>query len=195
MIPLTAFAAGDARPEREDSSGLRAWNLLGEYYRADQHNKALELALDGAFPKLDSANEAEGAEAGEFLIALLRQVMADEENGRAVWRRSMAWGGGADSPARALRVRIAGMMEKSKAQPAAVPVAQWILENDRLPDGLRAAVAVLSAARNPAGDEALQAILKRGSFWRPAVVMALIETGKRTLQTGPGLILKWASDP
>lgn len=195
LLPGAVLSVEAPRPERSDRSGLQAWDLLNDYYQADKNNHRWEGTLEENFRKLDSEDQAQGAQAGEFLIALQRQAIADEKNGRAKWMRSMAWGGGATSPARALRIRLAEMLKKSKALPAAVPVAQWILDNERLPDGLAAATAVLEAARHPVGDEALLGILKMGCFWRPAVEMALAEAGTRKVPLEQALVVKWASDP
>jgi hypothetical protein len=104
---------GAAGPVQNDAAGRQAWDLLGEFYKADNDGADLDGAVATALKETSDADIAKAGATAGLLIALFRQADADERNGRAEWKRSPAWGGGADSKARDFRERLAGGVGES----------------------------------------------------------------------------------
>jgi hypothetical protein len=187
---------GAAGPVQNDGAGKRAWDLLGGLYQKEERESSpeLERAVDEALEAVSGDDKTKATEAAQLILSLFRQAEADERNGRAEWKRSMAWGGGANSQAREFRKSLAGRAGKSATGDAAVPVAEWLLREERLPAGQGAAVQILERTSGAVSDAALLQILEKGVHFAPALVMALEQAGKRPLKDRPEFVSKWSTD-
>ncbi len=140
LVFLVSVAAQAVSPESPGDAGRRAFDDLAALYGPESRPPDVALALR----KLDSADAAERRAAGDYLLALFRQAMADERNGRSQWKRLPFFGGGSESPAREYRKRAAEEFGKSTITVQEVlPAALWLVEEERLADNQAAGVAVL----------------------------------------------------
>jgi hypothetical protein len=83
--------------------------------------------------QLASDNADERRHAAIFLRELLAQAHEHERTGKAPWRSTPYWGGGADVPARTLREEVAKELGAAKALPDALPVIRWYLDKEANP--------------------------------------------------------------
>ena len=90
-------------PEVAGPEGQRAFDDLATLYVDGKPVAGLDQALK------DLAGNAQGRRevAGRYLLALLKQSLADESNGRAKWKSLPFWGGGAESASREFRKQLA----------------------------------------------------------------------------------------
>jgi hypothetical protein len=86
--------------------------------------------------QLESDKPEERQQAAAFLRELVAQAHEHERTGKAPWRSTPYWGGGADVPARTLRERVAKELGEAKALPGALPVLSWYLDNETNPSFL-----------------------------------------------------------
>src|SRR5262249_46650662 len=73
------------------------------------------------------AEERRGAAA--YLRELVALALEHETSGKAPWRNTPYWGGGAEVPARDLRKEVAEALAKADALPDGLPLLRWFLEN------------------------------------------------------------------
>jgi hypothetical protein len=83
--------------------------------------------------QLASDKPDERRQAAVFLRELVAQAHEHERTGKAPWRSTPYWGGGADIPARTLREEVAKELGAAKALPDALPVIRWYLEKETNP--------------------------------------------------------------
>ena len=69
--------------------------------------------------------------AATFLRELVALALEDETSGKAPWRNTPYWGGGAQVPARDLRDQVADELAKAKPWIEVLPVLKWYFENER----------------------------------------------------------------
>lgn len=69
--------------------------------------------------------------AAAYLRQLLALTLEDETSGKAPWRNTPYWGGGADVPARDLRSAVADELAKGNPPAEALPVLKWYFEHER----------------------------------------------------------------
>jgi hypothetical protein len=69
--------------------------------------------------------------AAKYLCELLGRALEDETSGKAQWRNTPYWGGGAEVPARDLRKAIAQELAKAKLYEEVLPVLKWYLDNEK----------------------------------------------------------------
>ncbi|MFN0128517.1 MAG: hypothetical protein ACKV19_17730 [Verrucomicrobiales bacterium] len=194
IVALSWLNAAPA-PAEDSEAGRRAWQLLGGFYQAkDGDDGGLGAAIEASLKDLAGTDEAKSRMAADLLQALIRQSSEDESNGRAVWKRTPFWGGGSESSAREFRKHLAKKLGATKPVDAAVPLATWLLQNERLPDGLQAAVHLLRGNSSEAANGVLLVILGNGTHWRPALEMALTEAAERGLQVPLEVLIRWAGD-
>jgi hypothetical protein len=66
-----------------------------------------------------------------YLSELLALALEDETSGKAPWRNTPYWGGGAEVPARDVRHAIADELAKAKPCAEVLPVLKWYFDNER----------------------------------------------------------------
>jgi hypothetical protein len=86
--------------------------------------------------QLASDKPEERRQAAAFLRELVAQALEHERTGKAPWRSTPYWGGGADVPARTLREAVASELGEAKALPDALPVLRWYLDRETNPSFL-----------------------------------------------------------
>lgn len=124
------------RSEVAGPAGARAYAELAALYREHPQEPPFSAALES----LSSGSVSAAGEAAEYLLALYRQAIADETNGRAVWQQTPYWGGGHQSQAREFRKNLAQEIGLQAGGARAVPIVAWGLEHEPLAD-LQAALA------------------------------------------------------
>ena len=118
LLPALSCGMGRGEAILRDTSKLPA--QLAEYYRLYDNvalparpSAAVELvnnvaaALAGLVDKEDATAKA----AGDYLVAVLDQTLADEKSGAAGWHATPYWGEEAENPARQTRKRILEWIE------------------------------------------------------------------------------------
>ncbi|MGH7136850.1 MAG: hypothetical protein ACREHD_14010, partial [Pirellulales bacterium] len=170
---MSAFAA---EPAMEGAEGQRAFDDLAIYY----DRKAVP-PYGEALRELSAADTAKRASAGKYLLALFQQLLADEHNGRAKWRRSPFWGGGADSPAREFRKQLARAFGNASATEA-MDAALWLVEQDQQAENQEQGVQVICRIRSPRSETVFKRLLVRPHPCEAVTVAILNEAGQRKLQ-------------
>ncbi|MFO0825310.1 MAG: hypothetical protein U0792_19675 [Gemmataceae bacterium] len=84
------------------------------------------------FKQLASEKVEERRAGAAYLRELLALSLEDETSGKAPWRNTPYWGGGADVPARDLRDRIADQLPKTKPCAEVLQLLKWYLEHERM---------------------------------------------------------------
>jgi hypothetical protein len=107
--------------------------------------------------------------------------MADEDNGRALWMATPFWGGGAESAARDVRVRVSEAIGKGAGGEHALPAIRWLLEREMLRGGQAAGMAALRRTDGAAAAELLKSLLGQPHPNADVAVGAIEEAGRRKL--------------
>jgi hypothetical protein len=181
LAALSAPAAiGDAP---EAASELKAYYQNGKNeppWRAAVSRLATE---DG--PRRDVA--------AAYLRTLLDQALKDEVSGAAPWLATPFWGSSGQNPARELRKSIAAALFEAAATPAAIPVARWFLDHEKLSQ-LQATA--LGAVAKIEGKEADAVLLRLALAPHPnaaVVVKSLEEVARRKLPVKADVLAPSAS--
>lgn len=96
--------------------------------------------------------------AAAFLRELAALALEDETSGKAPWRNTPYWGGGAEVPARDLRGALAEELAKAKPCAEVLPVLKWYLDSEPADRFLAPVVAALGKVDGE-GADALRAEL------------------------------------
>src|SRR5262245_16019548 len=123
-----ASAAERWRPVIAAPEGQRAFRDLARMYE----NRDAVPPFNKALTDLTDASGEKRKAAGGYLLALLRQSMADEANGRAEWKRQIYWGGGAESEARNFRRQLAKAFGEKATGNESLDAALWLIDEDRV---------------------------------------------------------------
>jgi hypothetical protein len=102
--------------------GQQAFDDLAALYASGKPVPGLDQALKDLADNLPPARET----AGRYLLALLKQSLADETNGRAKWRALSRWGGGAESASRDFRKQLAEIIANAPPALDRASDARWI---------------------------------------------------------------------
>jgi hypothetical protein len=162
-------------PEIPGEIGQQAYDDLTALY-GEGHR---EPDLSGAIQKLNSADAAARSAAGQYVLALLRQSLADESNGRAEWRRLPFFGGGSESAAREFRKRAAAQFGEGAKTDEATDAALWLIDQDPLAENQAAGVKVLRRLRSPAAVKVYAKLLSPAHHNAEVVVGLLDEVAAR----------------
>ena len=133
LVPTACFAADDVN--------TRATEALKRYYEGrlrqpfiitDPTQKPKKVPAPWAEPikQLSAAKGTDRREAASFLRALLDQALRHEKSGKAPWRATPYWGGGAEVPARDLRGIVAEELAKITPPSEALTLFRWYLDNE-----------------------------------------------------------------
>ena len=182
-------------PAEKSQAEQTAWRILGESYVEEKSDKpGFDGMLEQTLQELSGEDESKSRAAGQLLAALFRQAAADETNGRSAWRPTPYWGRGYESSARETRKHLAQKLEEAGPSDAAVELAAWLLENEALPEALTAATRMLETNRCAEADQILMEIVQTGTHWKPALVMALKQSGERKLKVKEEWMYEWRHD-
>lgn len=172
----SALAQDSAKPIVEGPEGRRAYDDLATYYKT-----GTQPPFGQALTALSSDSETERKEAGGYLLALFAQSFADETNRRAEWHRLPFWGGGAESPAREFRKRLAEKFGATAQGAEALQAAQWLLENEQLAENQVSGMWVLRRTETPESTEILGRLLQQPHPNPEVLAGAIKEVAKRGL--------------
>ena len=182
QAPLQAAAA--------DSESRKAFDDLGAHYSRNE-----DVPYDDALGDLAGPDSTKWRAAGAYLLALFRQSVADESNGRAPRHGTPYWGGGMESEARKFREELASEFGERASGSSAVPAIIWLLEHEPVP----AIQASGLQAMRQLGDSTLAPIASRllGPPHTNAsiVLLAVREIGRRHLAGFTSAISSLCSDP
>src|SRR5579862_1024031 len=154
-ITQLAFAGDEIKPALDTAEGRTAFELLGKYYA---ENGARPNTQD-VLARLKNPDASARKSAGQLLLGLLMQSMADERNGRAEWRQTPFWGGGSENAARNFRKELATEIGDKAEGVEALDAVRWLLDNERLAEAQAAGVQALRKIKGPGGDEFLIKLL------------------------------------
>ena len=165
-------------PASEGPEGQRAFDDLAAFYADEEKlppykDRILELVAR------DSATRET---AGRYLLALFRQLLADESNGRTTWRSLPYWGGGRECDAREFRKLVVEEFGEKASGDAAFDVAAWLIDEDRIPQSQQAGISVLRRIQSPAVNPVLRRLLAQPHPNEAVLVGAIQETGERGLE-------------
>jgi hypothetical protein len=127
-------------------------NVRTEMDRYYQTNKWSEIWHD-AFRNLSSTKPEIRQRSVAYLVDLLDQAVQDEKSGKAPWQATPFWGEGAQNQGRELRRRTARPLADGVVTPEALPLVQWLLENEPQADLQETAVGALGRIDGEQGDE------------------------------------------
>ena len=178
LVATGLLGAEKPVPITTGAAGKQAFDDLGGYYRDGKKEPPYREALK----ELVSREEAKRTRAGRYLAALLRQMLADESNGRAPWRRTPFWGGGSTCRARELRKAVAEAFGKQAQGAAALEAALWLIEQEKLPDNQAHGMEALMRIRAPEATAVLKQLLARPHPNESVTVRAVQEVGNRELR-------------
>ncbi len=174
----TLTAHGDVKPILDGPDGLKAFNDLATYYS----DRTKEPPYDETLAALSKGDDS-AQHAGQYLLGLFEQSMADETNGRSESTRSMAWGGGSENAARDFRKTLSEKFGDSASGDAAIPAALWLINQEKLPDGQAAGIKFLRRINSPAVIDVYEKILAQPHPNQDVLLGAIEETGLRKLTT------------
>lgn len=174
-----AVAAEPARPVTAGAEGQRAFADLARYYQERQEPPPVDQVLQ----ELESADPAERARSGKYLLALLAQSQADETNGRGNWGRQglPAWGSGLESDAHAFRVSLADKLASRITAAEALDLAVWLLEQDTSPDVEKAGVTLLCRIKSQQVASVFQRLLRQPHPNQSVLIAVLEQVAERKL--------------
>jgi len=177
VLAASVSAAAEVQPAMEGPEGRRAFDDLASFYQDATHVPPYREALS----QLGASDEAVRRGAGQYLLALIRQSVADESNGRAPWKSLPFFGGGAECAAIEFRKTMVADFGVRACTVEALPAALWLVEEDALVSSQIAGVDVLCAVKDPASEALFSAILARPHPNEAVTVAVLREIGKRRL--------------
>ncbi len=166
-----------SKPVWPGEAGEQAWSELGAFYASEK----AEPPGIAALTQLSSSDPRVATNAGNYITALFAQAKADENNGRAEWRRTPFWGGSPISRARQFREQLAERFGKQAGTPSAMPPVRWLLTEERLPKAQQAAIDVLLRIRSPEADAYLCDLLAQPHPNAYVLLHAIDEAGRRKL--------------
>jgi hypothetical protein len=158
--------------------GKRASDDLETVYRTS----AFHATIARAMGDLQSADTDIARAGGEYVAALFAQSFADEQNGRAEWKRSEFWGGGLSSDARSFRAALGKAFGERAAGPEAMPAVRWLLEKERLEENQRAGIDALRRISTPEANALLITLLDGPHPSAYVAANAAEECGRRGLR-------------
>lgn len=173
-------AAGDANtlaPQVAGPEGRLAFDELGTYYRDQTTFPIVEFAFD----QLKSPKASDRSSAGRYLLALFKQSLADESNGRDVWQATPAWGRGGTSLARKVRRQVAERFGEKASASEAMDAACWLIEEDQSAENAAQGASVLVRIHSPMSVGAFERILRRPHLNEQVSVSILTAVGDRKL--------------
>jgi hypothetical protein len=173
---FSLIAHGDVPPALDGPDGLKAFDDLATYYANSARQPPYREALASLGEGGGSAQHA-----GQYLLGLFEQSMADETNGRAKSTRSPFWGGGSENAARTFRTTLAEKFGNSAGGDAAIPAALWLINEEMLPEGQAAGIQVLRRIKSQGATDAFARILGQPHPNQDVLVGAIDESGARGL--------------
>lgn len=169
-------------PASEGPEGKRAFDDLAAFY-ADKEklppykDRILELAAWAP---------ATRETAGRYLLALLRQLLADESNGRTTWRSLPYWGGGRECDARELRKLVVEEFGEKASSEAAFDASVWLIDEDLLSQSQQAGITVLRRIKSSTVNPVFHRLLRQPHPNQAVLVGAIKEVGEQGLgEFGP----------
>jgi hypothetical protein len=157
--------AGLLAPAARDAEDLRAEAAkdLKRYYRErlrrpfivtddTPREKAGPPPWEGPLRLLASDEPGERRRAAAYLRELLDLALEHDQSGKAPWRPTPYWGGGADVPARELRGTVAEELAKAKPPAEALPVLRWYFDKEPSGRSLEQVVAALDKVEGKEAD-------------------------------------------
>jgi hypothetical protein len=157
------------RPVHPGPAGARAYAGLGTFYQG----RANAPDYSGPLDSLISGAPAVSREAGEYLLALYQQSLADERNGRAEWRVTPYFNGGPESQARAFRLGLAKAIGGQSEGPNVIPILEWAFSHEPLSNHLRLLAEALPRLPMPDATDFLRHLLARPHLDRSVLMGAL----------------------
>ena len=172
---LTAPSLAAVKPDVDGPEGQRAFDDLAGLYATGTPIAAEEQA----FKNLASLEPATRAAAGRYLAALLKQSWADEDNGRAQWRKLPFFGGGSESPSREYRKLLAGKIADGPAAAELLDAELWLLNSDLLAEDAQAGAKALTRNPSPTLVDTYRTLLARGHPNSAVLATLIADAGKR----------------
>lgn len=184
----------DMAPAAESNSHAeRAAGEVAAYYK----NQETKPAFAAAVAALTGEDAAKDKEAAAYLLTLLKQLLSDEEHGRAPVKQIMDFGRSTENAADKLIGEIAdalnGTAEGGAKGDAAVELAPWLREHAGRA-GEFAAYNIIDRTHTPKADAALLGYLDPPHPFALTLAGAIEEAARRKLPIEP-LLRKLALSP
>lgn len=175
VLLVSVLTAHSVEPIMEGPEGKRAFDELALHYRGGAMPPYQPSVRD-----LRAKDVAKRESAGKYLLALLRQSDADERNGRALWRRSPFWGGGAESPARQFRKDLATSLANESATEL-LDAALWLVDEEKISQNQQMGVGAVCRIQSPKSEAVFKRLLAQPHPCEAVAIAVLTEVGKREL--------------
>ena len=172
-----AAHAQQSKPAMTGAEGQRAFDDLAKGYV----NRSGLFDDKAALADLKSPDVTKAQRAGNYLLALFEQTLADESNGRALWHPTPFANEGPGNWAHEFRLALAADFGKSVSAEAALPAALWLIENDPIADDAEAGVHVLARIHSEGANKAWGQIISEVHPNQEVLVTAIKEAGTRHL--------------
>lgn len=177
LVSSVAAAPSATQPAHPGPEGQRAFDALAAYYNKGADAPQIKELLK----QLRSDNPAQRRSTGQFLLALLKQSLADERNGRAEWRALPFWGGGSESDARKFRITTAQMLAEGSLGEDALDAVLWLIDDDPLVENQRSGIRALRGMPSARIVESYRKLLSTPHPNAEVVVGAIQDAGARKL--------------
>jgi hypothetical protein len=146
MLSVVAFVGGACAAEEEvrqtqttklppsiepidrSNEGVKAFADLAVFYENNQKTPPYKDALARL-----NAPGASGDSAARYVLALCKQSLADQTNGRGHWQATPFWGQGPRSSALEFRKTLTTDFCRSASGDRALDIALWLVKNDESP--------------------------------------------------------------
>lgn len=113
-------------PIDSSKEGAKAFADLAAFYENDQKTPPYRDSLEQL-----EAPGASGEAAARYVLALCKQSLADETNGRGHWQATPFWGAGSQSSAHEFRKKLTTDFCASACGDRALDIALWLVNNDQ----------------------------------------------------------------
>ena len=161
LIALVSAGAGPStrswQPESEGDAGRHAFNDLSTYYQSG--GGPLHDEISKATSQLSAQAAADRSNAGQYLLALARQTLADEGNGRAKWKAMPWFGGGSENSARELRKDLAQQLSNAAGGEETIELALWLINEDPVAEDKSNGIKALRQIHSPEMTEVFRRLL------------------------------------
>jgi|GEM_PF-2871832 len=155
--------------------GQRAFDVLGKYYRSAS---AETPDYESILKDLNSTDPKKASQAGRYILALFKQSLADESNGRAAWLQTPVFGAGMVNAGSRFRAGLAKPFGELAEGDDALDAALCLIDHDSNPDNEEAGAQVLARVHSSKADAAIERLIAEVHPNQMVLVTAISEAGK-----------------
>jgi len=204
ILPLLLTASGPCEPSRESMPGAsaserpvgagfvgrRAFDALASAYGGRG-----ELPIDSLVGTLETDPPSPRRATVDYLLALCRQSVADERDGRTPWITPHTFGDSDRNEAHLVRKQIGDALARGATSAEAAPLLEWLIEREPSVDIQNSAAAALARGAVPIPESVLSRWLEPEFKNRRVLLSALAVVQRDSLVALLPAVAKVCSDP